>query len=63
MIVKTVTHKYSSELTLHSGNVRALDVVFEFGNLLLEFVQRDLLVLCGERSRSDTEDVFIVLQR
>ena len=34
-----------SGLTLHGGNIGALDVVLELSNLLLELVQGDLLVL------------------
>lgn len=33
-------------LTLHGSDVRALDEVLELGDLLLELIERDLLVLC-----------------
>jgi hypothetical protein len=32
--------------TLHGSNVGALDVVFELGDLILELIQRDKLILC-----------------
>lgn len=35
-------------LTLHSSNIGALDIVLELGDLLLELVKRDLLVLDDE---------------
>jgi hypothetical protein len=34
--------------TLHGSDVRALDVVFELGNLLLQIVEGDLLILNHE---------------
>ena len=35
-------------LTLHGSNIGALDIVLELGNLLLELVERDFLVLDDE---------------
>ncbi len=35
-----------NELTLHSSNVAALDIVFKLGELLLQFVHGDLVILC-----------------
>jgi hypothetical protein len=36
------------KLTLHGGDIRALDVVLELGDLLLKFVEGDELVLNDE---------------
>jgi hypothetical protein len=36
----------SDQRTLHGGDIRALNVVFELGDLLLKFVEGNLLILC-----------------
>ena len=35
--------------TLHGSNIRALDIVLELGNLLLEVIERNELILCNWR--------------